>query len=92
MAISELVLEELARRVDEAPATSAASLGVVSCRRADAPYLSEPMPSADLTGTTLAGRYELQSQLGSGGMAVVYRALDVKVQRQVANVPVTARG
>jgi len=42
------------------------------------------MPAEDLSGTTLAGRYELQDQLGSGGMAVVYRALDTKVQRHVA--------
>ena len=32
----------------------------------------------------LAGRYEVQSELGAGGMATVYRAVDLKHQRDVA--------
>ncbi|HSR47744.1 MAG TPA: protein kinase, partial [Anaerolineales bacterium] len=35
-------------------------------------------------GTLLAGRYLLQTRLGTGGMAHVYKALDQQLQRQVA--------
>lgn len=37
-----------------------------------------------LEGTVLAGRYELHSRLGTGGMAHVYRARDLQLQRMVA--------
>src|SRR5437660_3893734 len=37
-----------------------------------------------LLGTTLNGRYRLESRIGSGGMSTVYCALDVTLQRQVA--------
>ena len=35
-------------------------------------------------GTLLAGRYQIESQLGEGGMAVVYRARQQLVDRPVA--------
>src|SRR5882762_4717488 len=35
-------------------------------------------------GTTLNGRYRLDSRIGAGGMSTVYCALDVTLQRQVA--------
>lgn len=38
----------------------------------------------DLEGTVLAGRYALQSRVGTGGMAHVYRARDLQLQRMVA--------
>ena len=35
-------------------------------------------------GTVLTGRYELLEQIGSGGMAVVFRGMDLKLHREVA--------
>jgi serine/threonine-protein kinase len=37
-----------------------------------------------LVGTTLSGRYRLESRIGSGGMSTVYCALDETLQRRVA--------
>jgi eukaryotic-like serine/threonine-protein kinase len=37
-----------------------------------------------LLGTTLNGRYRLDSRIGAGGMSTVYCALDVTLQRDVA--------
>src|SRR6201991_1621899 len=37
-----------------------------------------------LLGTTLSGRYRLEARIGSGGMSMVYRALDLTLQRPVA--------
>lgn len=42
---------------------------------------SSPVPPLN---STLAGRYTLEREIGSGGMAVVYLALDAKHDRRVA--------
>ena len=34
-------------------------------------------------GTVIAGRYEIQEKIGTGGMAYVYRAKDIKLERNV---------
>ena len=42
------------------------------------------MSAADRLNTALAGRYEIERELGAGGMATVYLAHDVKHDRHVA--------
>ncbi|MEW5939821.1 MAG: SUMF1/EgtB/PvdO family nonheme iron enzyme [Chloroflexota bacterium] len=39
---------------------------------------------ADLTGTIIAGRYRVEGTIGAGGMAVVYKAYDTRVETEVA--------
>ncbi|HEX9705177.1 MAG TPA: hypothetical protein VGA20_08020 [Gemmatimonadales bacterium] len=41
--------------------------------------------------TALAGRYTLQHELGQGGMAIVYRGIDLKHDRHVAFVAAGGR-
>jgi serine/threonine protein kinase len=40
--------------------------------------------TADLLGQTLGGRYQIQSMIGQGGMASVYKAYDQNLHRAVA--------
>jgi tRNA A-37 threonylcarbamoyl transferase component Bud32 len=42
------------------------------------------MSDTDLVGKTLGGRYKIQSLIGQGGMASVYKAYDSNLQRPVA--------
>lgn len=39
---------------------------------------------SDLTGEIIDGRYQLIRQIGNGGMAVIYEALDTRLDRKVA--------
>lgn len=40
--------------------------------------------STALTGRTLLNRYQVQERIGAGGMGVVYRALDTRLERIIA--------
>ncbi|EFV14385.1 protein kinase domain-containing protein [Segniliparus rugosus] len=47
--------------------------------------MTRPSPSSDpLAGRVLDGRYRLDEQIGSGGMCVVYRGFDQRLERTVA--------
>jgi len=39
---------------------------------------------SDLTGELIDGRYQLIRQIANGGMAVIYEALDTRLDRKVA--------
>jgi predicted Ser/Thr protein kinase/poly(3-hydroxybutyrate) depolymerase len=45
--------------------------------------LSTPRPSV-ASGSLLAGKYQIQDEIGHGGMGIVYRAEDIKLSRPVA--------
>ena len=40
--------------------------------------------NSSLLGATLAGKYEIQTEIGRGGMGIVYRGYDVMLRRAVA--------
>jgi serine/threonine-protein kinase len=54
----------------------------------EAEVVVEPEPASPVdrfaVGSTVAGRYRLEAQIGKGGMAAVFRAYDLELEEQVA--------
>lgn len=46
--------------------------------------LGEPPPEPPGPGAVIAGRYRLEAQIGTGGSAIVYRALDQQLHESIA--------
>jgi len=45
--------------------------------------MTTPQPGL-ATGNLIAGKYQIQDEVGHGGMGIVYRAEDIKLKRPVA--------
>jgi serine/threonine-protein kinase len=73
------------KRVGSAPkAESAELVEKQPATIADKPLTKDSSSEAGLIGTTLDGKYQIQSLIAEGGMAMLYRALQIAMERTVA--------
>lgn len=69
-------------RFQPGPARIRGEPGAVCARHVESAEMVETSPT--MIGTTLIDRYRIERSLGEGGMAHVYLALDLRLDRQVA--------
>ena len=77
------ILDRARRLLDAADQISESFLATFSPSGSEAPSSGPPVQPLDLSGTTTE-RYRVDRRLGSGGMATVYSAHDLQLDRPVA--------
>ncbi|MGX5174012.1 SUMF1/EgtB/PvdO family nonheme iron enzyme [Aliikangiella sp. IMCC44653] len=83
----KLSLKQAYDLLNQPAAQTSSSSPLTQTKMADLPGVGsgESNTSVNLSeGSTLAGRYQIKEQIGSGGMGAVYRAFDSNTQKDIA--------